>query len=369
MSGAPPCAIVGDGLAALAAYSTLRHGGLEPEEIVVSGLDPDPASAWRVRATSIRQRSMRSESDGHCLATSFPGLAVRAAVKGRSARPLLASVCNRYHPTVGDFLEHVDDVRASSGWDSSFRPARVARVSAVEGGFQLDGEGTFPHVLLAPGHAGLAFPSGLEGDPRTVHAYQPHEYADEVEVVGAGMAAATEWLNALEAGARVVSVRRREPLRRPLNVERELLSRRGLAGFHRTGPDERVALLRRFLAASYPPGRQWDEPLARATAAGRFRIEPALNGAEQIVCATGFLRGYPHDPLLARLVEEHGLETAEGWIVVAPDSTVPLLTDETRTLSLAGVAGQWAYPAADTLVGMKYAARGFLRKVRRWRTR
>jgi hypothetical protein len=369
MSGAPPCAIVGDGLAALAAYSTLRHGGLEPEEIVVFGVDPDPASAWRVRAAAIRQRAMRSESDGHCLATSFPGLAVRAALKRRSAGPLLASVCNRYHPTVGDFLEHVDDVRAGSGWDSSFRKARVARVAAVEGGFELDGEGTFAHVLLAPGHAGLAFPPGLEGDPRTVHAYQPHEYADEVEVVGAGMAAATEWLNALEAGARVVSVRRREPLRRPLNVERELLSRRGLAGFHRTGRDERIALLRRFLAASYPPGRQWDEPLARATAAGRFRIEPAINGAEQIVCATGFLRGYSHDPLLARLVEEHGLETAEGWIVVAPDSTVPSLTDATRTLSLAGVAGQWAYPAADTLVGMKYAARGFLRKVRRWRTR
>jgi len=369
MSVAPRCAIVGDGLAALTAYATLRHGGLEPGEITVFGLDPDPASTWRVRAAAIRQRVMRSESDGHCLATSFPGLAVRAALKQRSAGPLFASVCNRYHPTVGDFLEHVDDVRASSGWDSSFRRVRVAQLSAVEGGFSLDGEEAFPHVLLALGHAGLAFPSGLESDSRTVHAYQPHEYADEVEVVGAGMAAATEWLNALDAGARVVSVRRREPLRRPLNVERELLSRRGLSGFHRTGPDERVALLRRFLAASYPPGRQWDEPLARATAAGRFHVEPALNGAKQIICATGFLRGYQYDPLLARLVDEHRLETAEGWIVVAPDSSVPSLTDETRTLSLAGVAGQWAYPAADTLVGMKYAARGLLRRVRRWRTR
>ena len=98
-------------------------------------------------------------------------------------------------------------------------------------------------------------------------------------------------------------------------------------------------------------------------------MEPALNGAEQIICATGFLRGYQHDTVLTRLVDEHRLETAEGWIVVAPDSTVPALTDDSRTLSLAGVAGQWAFPAADTLVGMKYAARGFLRKVNRWRTR
>ena len=45
--------------------------------------------------------------------------------------------------------------------------------------------------------------------------------------------------------------------------------------------------------------------------------------------------------------------------MLADDSTVPALTDSTRTLSLAGVPGQWAFPAADTLVGMKVAARGF----------
>ncbi|MDX6427032.1 MAG: hypothetical protein QOD52_2437, partial [Gaiellaceae bacterium] len=31
------CAIVGSGLAALATYATLRHGGLSPEEIAVFG--------------------------------------------------------------------------------------------------------------------------------------------------------------------------------------------------------------------------------------------------------------------------------------------------------------------------------------------
>ena len=49
------------------------------------------------------------------------------------------------------------------------------------------------------------------------------------------MAAATEWRNALAAGARVTSVRRREPLRRPLSVPRPLLSRRGLARLSRNG--------------------------------------------------------------------------------------------------------------------------------------
>jgi cation diffusion facilitator CzcD-associated flavoprotein CzcO len=362
-------AIVGSGLGGLVAYAALRHAGLEPDEIAVFGPDPDPAAAWRVRAEAIRQKEMRSESDGHCLASSFPGLAVRAAWRRRSLVPLVQSACDRYHPSVEEFLDHVAEVREQSGWDESFRPAFVGRVRAVEGGFALGGHGVFPHLLLAPGHPGLCVPPELEGEPRVVHAYEPHEYADEVAVVGAGMAAATEWLNALAAGARVVSVRRREPVRRPLNIERRFFTRRGLAGFHRTGPDERVAILRRLLAPSYPPGRVWDEPLARAETKGRFRVERALNGAEQVICATGFRSGFAEDPLLARLVDEHALPTAAGWIVLAPDSTVAALTDESRTLSLAGAPAQWAFPAADTLAGMKYAARRFARRVKQWRTR
>ena len=130
-----------------------------------------------------------------------------------------------------------------------------------------------------------------------MHAYLPHDYADEVAVVEAGSAAATEWLNALAAGASVVSVRRREPARRPLNVERRYFTKRGLAGFRRTGGEERISLLRGFVGPSYPPGPEWDEPIARAVSEGRFRVEPALNGAGQVICATGFRRGYGADPL------------------------------------------------------------------------
>lgn len=358
------CAIVGGGLAGFVAYATLLHGGVVAEEITVFGTDPDPAAAWRRRAASIRQRRMRSESDGHCLPTSFPGLAVREAGRRQSLVPLARSVCNRYHPTVEVFLEHVQELRQRTSWDDRVRLAKIARVRAVEGGFALDEHGVFEHVLLAPGHPGLAVPDELAEDPRAVHAYEPHEYADEIAVVGAGMAAATEWLNALAAGARVVSVRRREPERRPLNVPRPLFSRRGLLRFHATTPEERAALLRRLLAPSYPPGRAWDEPVELAAREGRFRVAATLDGEEQIVCATGFKHGFEHDGLLERLVAEHGLETHDRWLVLAPDCTVPALTNETRTLALAGVQAQWAYPAADTLVGAKYAARAFLRRVK-----
>jgi cation diffusion facilitator CzcD-associated flavoprotein CzcO len=357
------CAVVGSGLGGFVAHAALRHAGLEPEEIAVFGDSADPAAPWRARAAAIRQRRMRSESDGHCHPVSFPGLAAREAARLRDPLPLLLSACDRYRPTVDTFLRHVEELRERSGWDESLRPGRVERVRAVDGGFDLDGHGVFAHVLLAPGHPGLALPDELAGDPRAVHAYEPHQYASRVAVVGAGMAAATEWLNALAAGAEVVSVRRREPARRPLNVARPLFSKRGLAAFHAEPHWRRAELLRAFGAPSYPPGRAWDEPLERAARDGRFRVEPALNGAEQVICATGFRRGYEHDPLLRRLVAEHGLDTEERWIVLAGDCTVPALTDGSRTLALAGVPAQWAYPAADTLVGMKYAARRFARKV------
>ena len=356
----PRIAIVGGGPSGFVTYLTLRKGGIGADEITVFSLEADPAAAWRRRAGAIRQTHMRSESDGHCLPTSFPGLALREARRRRSLTPLVASVVDRYHPTVGDFLAHVEELCVASDWSQRLMQTRIERVRAADGGFALDRHGEFEHVLLATGHPGLAVPEELDGDPRVVHAYEPHDYAEEVCVVGAGLAAATEWRNALTAGARVVSVRRREPVRRPLNVPRPYLSRRGLASFHRLEREERAALLERLLAPSYPPGREWDEPLT----SGRFSIERQVNGAAQVICATGFLRGYRHDPLLAALVDEHELATVDGRLALAPDTTVPELTDETRTLAVAGVAGQWAYPAADTLMGARYAAHHFLRRCR-----
>ena len=362
-------AVVGSGLAGFTVYQTLRRGGLEPEEIAVFGTQDDPAGIFRRRAEAIRQREMRSESDGHCLPATFPGLAVRSALRRRSPLPLLASALDRYHPTLEEFLSHVEEVRERSGWDRSLESGRIERVQAVDGGFGLDGHGPFRHVLLAPGQPGLNMPEELRSDRRAVHAYEPHGYARTVTVVGAGLAAATEWRNALEAGAEVVSVRRREPVRRVLNVPREYFSRRGLGAFHRLGPGERAARLRALLVPSYPPGAAWDEPLAQAAAEGRFRVEPSLNGSEQVICATGFLRGFHHDSLLARLVDEHGLETVDGWIVVEADGSVPALTDATRTLALAGGPAQWAFPAADTLAGARYVGHGFLRRIKACPTR
>jgi cation diffusion facilitator CzcD-associated flavoprotein CzcO len=356
-------AIVGGGLAGFTAFLSLVRGGVEAGEITVFTPECDPAAAWRRRAAAIRQTHMRSESDGHCLPTTFPGLAVREAARRRSLRPLVQSACDRYHPTVEGFLDHVESLRRESGWSERVAQARVEHIVAVPGGFELGGR-AFRHVLLATGHPGLAVPEELRDDPRAVHSYEPHGYRESVCVVGAGLAAATEWLNALAVGATVISVRRREPIRRPLNVPRPYLSKRGLRPYRRLEPAQRAAFLRKLLAPSYPPGAAWDAPVERARAEGRFRVEASVNGADQVICATGFERGYRHDALLARLVDEYGLETAAGRLVLDADCTVPALSDDYRTLAVCGVAGQDAYPAADTLAGARYAGHAFLKRCR-----
>jgi hypothetical protein len=354
------CAIVGSGLAALASYATLRRSGVRPEEIAVFGTHADPLEVWRTRAGAIRQERMRSESDGHLAASSFPGLALRE----RSFAAMAQSLTNRYRPPVSLFLWHAERVRERSGWNESFTERRITSVRAVDDGLTIDGEGPFAHVLLALGHP------GLQRVADAVHAYEPHDYEPKVAVIGAGMAAATEWRNALAAGAEVVSIRRREPLRRPLNVPRAYFSKRGLAGFHALPPAERSAVLLDLGRPSYPPGREWDEPLERAMAASQFRVSDTSqtpSGDYQVISATGFKKGWQEDMLLADLVDAHGLETHDRFLVLDADSTVPALTTRSRTLSVAGVAGQWAFPAADTIAGAKYAARAFTRRVCRTR--
>ncbi|HEY2777008.1 MAG TPA: hypothetical protein VGI77_03830 [Gaiellaceae bacterium] len=342
------CAIVGSGLAALTSYATLRHRGVPADEIAVFGTHADPTTVWRIRASSIRQQRMRSESDGHLAAAAFPGL-----VQYDHWLPaLLWTVTNRYRPPIELFLRHAAAVREESGWDASFVERRVANIRASGAGFAIDGEGTFPHVLLALGHPGLM------RLPGTVHAYEPHDYAPQVAVIGAGMAAATEWRNARAAGSDIVSIRRREPLRRPLNVPRVLFSKRGLAPYHRLGDDARVSLLHDLGRPSYPRSREWDFEV---------RVVDEPPPGYQVIAATGFRKGFAEDALLADLVATHDLATRDRFIVLAPDSTVPRLTDEHRTLSVAGAAGQWAFPAADTIAGAKYAARAFSSRVCRTR--
>src|SRR5262249_39053913 len=162
---------------------------------------------------------------------------------------------------VDEFTDHVSAVRMRSGWDDSLCRTRISRVLPTGDGFALDDEGVFPHILIAPGHPGLFVPPELVDDPRVVHAYEPHDYAESVAIGVAVRPAGPDCWTALAEGASVVAVRPPDPFRRPPNAPRQFFSRRGLNGFHATPHEERTLLLRRLAAASYPPGRAWDAPV------------------------------------------------------------------------------------------------------------
>ena len=269
------CGIVGGGLASLVAYATLRKRGLEPAEIAVFGTDADPAADFRRRAEAIRQSRMRSESDGHAAATSWPGLAVWTTLRRGNPAPLVGTLFDRYHPRVATSSSTWPRCATGREWDESVVLGRIRRVKAVEGGFELDGHGTFQHVFVAPGHPGLALPSELAGDVRVVHAYEPHEYADEVTVIGAGMAAATEWLNALAAGVpgRLGSAASAgAPAAQPAE---DAVHEAGLAAFHRHRRARAGRVPAAVVDALLPSGRSWDEPIEHARASGASAWRPS----------------------------------------------------------------------------------------------
>ena len=161
--------------------------GRRPARSPCSAPEPDPAALWRRRAAAIRQRRMRSESDGHCLPAVVPGARGAGGAAAALAAPLVARCSTATTRRVDEFLEHVEELRERTGWDESFRPARVERVRAVDGGFDLDGARRLPaRARRARATRACTCRTELAGDPRVVHAYEPHEYADEVAVVGAG---------------------------------------------------------------------------------------------------------------------------------------------------------------------------------------
>ena len=248
--------------------------GCAAEEIVVFGTHEDPTEVWRTRAASIRQQRMRSESRRSRRGGGVPGARGSRGCAPRVAwRRSSPAVTNRYHPRVDDFLaaRRIACAR-ESGWEQSFRCERVERDHA--GRRRLRRRRRRRSATCSSRRATPAS-RGRREYPGAVHAYEPHDYAPKVAVVGAGMAAATEWLNALAAGSEVVSIRRREPLRRALNVPRAFFSKRGLAAFHASSDERRAATLRELSTPSYPAGSAWDEPIAAAERASQFRVSDA----------------------------------------------------------------------------------------------
>ena len=206
--------------------------------------------------------------------------------------------------------------------------------------------GRAKHVMLAIGHGPLAFPPVIAkamSDPllaeRIAQAYQAKAYAPggRYIVVGAGIAAINEWVNALDVEASVVSLLRSpEPDEQDLNAPRCLFEAYGIDAFAGLPLDERLEFLGKILKGTAPRRRSWSDEDAR-TGGGRFeqlmgeidRIEQGAEGlrvhisrrdgadlgwldVSGVVAATGFQKSSLTVPILRRLVEHYGLPVEPG---------------------------------------------------------
>ena len=212
-----------------------------------------------------------------------PGSRSRRAWRRSLARSLVASVSTATTRPSTSSSRMSPTCATRSGWDESWSAcAAIERVAAVDGGFSWTGTGVFRHVLLAPGHPGLNVPDELRGDPRVVHAYEPHGYAAAVDgrrrrsrrrdrVAECSRGRLGGRLGAPPRAGAAAAERAARTTSRAAGSRLTTGSRRG----------ERVVRLRQLLAPSYPPGAQFDEPLARAAARGPLpgRAGPERRGA------------------------------------------------------------------------------------------
>lgn len=399
-----PVGIVGAGVSGFIAAVTLRYSGLAAEDVVLFDETPAFLAEWSRGADAIQQRFMRSESEGHFYATDFPGFALLHAVHHASLLPLLRSAVNRYNPTVDDILAHGRALAAHYRIADAVQPARIVRVkreyepiphfALYDAGSRLRGRAR--NVLLALGHGELQWPAAcidpavrVELEGILCHAYGPKTYSGrQVLIIGSGMSAATEWTNVLRAGGSVIAVRRaRNLVEQPLSAPRCSFTHPWLDQYHALDATGRAEVLAGLARGSYLRSGSWKRVLDDGETSGRLRWrvgevteirragagaavvihDPEHGGmetlqADMVIAATGFASGWRKYDVLRALVSEYGLQTQDSHLMLADDCSVPGLSTDRSVLSVTGPAARWAFPAADSFAGMKYAARRFTRQ-------
>ena len=397
-------AVVGDGLGSLIVYATAVYLGFAPEEITIYGPSPSPVGTYQQFAYNLGQTVLRSESESHFLPADWPTFAQLDAWSHRHLGPLLRSIRRRYNPGVAEILTEAVTVGHDLAWDDQRVPLRVGWLQREDGPpahfvlYDADAGylGRAKHVMLALGHGPLSFPPPLaaarERDPdmreRIVQAYEPKAYdaSGRYLIIGTGIASVNEWANALDAGAKVIALRRNpRPDEQDLNVPRCLFESQGVDAFQELSLDERIAFLGRTLRGTAPKRRGWRERVERGRAEGRFdealgeidavrpgpaglRVhvesaygpDPGWLDVTGVVCGTGFVKSVLALPVIRRLIDTYGLPVEAGRIPLGPNCGVAGLDRPDSRLAAMGLLANNVIPHGDTIAGLKYVGRRFV---------
>jgi len=396
--------VVGDGFSALHTYSAAVYLGFRPDQVGIFGTQTNPVHAYQQYAWNLGQTILRSESESHFLPADWPTFSQIDAVARFDPTPLMRSTMRRFNPGVPEILTLADVVTKTLGYPRRVLGGRrvgwVIREPGPPRHFSLydeEGEllGRCKHLMIAIGHGPLAFP-GIYGtaraDPalagRIVQSYEPKRYVagGHYLVVGSGIASLNEWVNAVEAGATCVALRRNPmPDEQDLNVPRCLFDGSGIDAFDALTFEERLDFLSEVLRGTSPTRHQWTKRLKAAAREGRFTEEigdlteigpgPAgvrarlrrhdgSDGGELhltgIVCGTGFVKSVFALPVLRRLIEIYGVPVEHDRIRLKTNCGVPPLDEPDSRLCLNGLTANSVVPNGDTIAGTKYVSRRFV---------
>ena len=396
-------AVVGDGFGSLIVYATAIYVGFRPEQIAVYGTSESAVATYYGYASNLGQTVLRSESESHFLPADWPTFAQLDAWSRRNPVPLLRSIRRRYNPGVAEILTEATTVEYRLGYHDRRVRTRVGwleREASPEPRFLIFDEEAKPlgrakHVMLALGHGPLSFPRCLaqaREDPelgdRVVQAYEPKGYArgGRYVVIGAGIASVNEWANALEAGAKVISLLRNPaPDEQDLNTPRCFFEAFGIDAFQELSFQQRVAFLGQILKGTSPSRRGWIDVVEEGIAEDRFdqllgeieeitagpaglavRVssrhgpDPGWLDVTGVVCGTGFVRSTLAIPVIRRLVEQYRLPVEDDRIVLLSNCGVPGLDLAESRLCVMGLLANNVIPHADTIAGLKYVGRRFV---------
>ncbi len=396
--------VVGDGFSALHTYATAVYLGFAPEQIGIFGEGMNPTHAYQQYAWNLGQTILRSESESHFLPADWPTFSQIDAFARVDPRPLLRSAVRRFNPGVPEILALADVVSTTLGYPERVLGGRrvgwVVREHGPPTHFALHDEdgallGRCRHLMIAVGHGPLAFPGAYgraRADralaPRIVQSYEPKRYVagGRYLVVGSGIASLNEWVNAVEAGAACIALRRNpHPDDQDLNVPRCLFDGSGIDAFEGLSFEERLDFLGDVLRGTAPHRRVWMESLNEARAQRRFdkvigdidAIRPGSAGLRAhvrrhdgsdggwldltgIICGTGFVKSVYELPVLARLIREYGVPVEHDRIHLTTNCGVPPLDQPDSRLCLNGLSANSVVPNADTISGTKYISRRFV---------
>jgi hypothetical protein len=396
-------AVVGDGLGSLQVYAAARYVGFGHGQVVIYGRNRSPIETYQQTAYNLAQTVLRSESESHFFPADWPTFAELDAWSRRSLAPLLRSARRRYNPGVPEILTQATVVHQRLGWNEHRIPARIGWLQREDDPvphFVLyDEEANFvgraKHVMLALGHGPLSFPPALakaRENPllaeRIVQAYEPKQYASDGRyiVIGAGIASVNEWANALDVGAKVISLLRNPaPDEQDLNTPRCLFEALGIDAFGQLPFDQRLVFLGKILKGTTPRRRSWLERVSRGRQEGRFeeltgeidQVEPGPAGLRVhissrfgpdpgwfdvtgVVAGTGFTKSVLTLPLVRRLASYYGIPVEEGRVRLNSNCGVPGLDRPDSRLCMMGIHANGVIPHGDTFAGLKYIARRFV---------